>query len=195
MSQLRRTRARRDRRGRDPELVAAPVRSRRSPAKKASVRASPVAVQWVGSRAFLSPAEIRRTARAALREGGRPTLRLSIAVVPDRQLTRLHAEWLGDPTPTDVLSFDLTDDLSESGEIVASHTCARRTARARGVEPGRELALYVVHGILHLCGHDDQRTRARTAMRAAEQRVLAALGWPADLAPHDEVPRRSRRAS
>lgn len=193
MSQLRRTHARRGHRGRDPD-VAAP-RARRSAAKKLAARAPAVAVQWIGSRAFLTAAELRRTARAALREGGRPALRLSIAVVPDRQLTRLHAEWLGDPTPTDVLSFDLTDDLSEAGEIVASHTCARRTARARKVEPGRELALYVVHGVLHLCGHDDHTARERTAMRAAEQRVLAALGWPPDLAPHDEAPRRSRRAS
>lgn len=121
-------------------------------------------------------------------------LRLSIAVVPDRRLTRMHAEWLGDPTPTDVLSFDLGDEVSEAGEIVASHTCARRTARERGVEPGRELALYVVHGILHLCGHDDHAPRDRAAMRAAETRVLAALGWPPDLAPHDEVAQRARRA-
>ncbi len=194
MSQLRRTHARRGHRGRDPDVVAARKPVRRGAAKAPVAREPTVAVQWVGARPFLTLAEIRRTARAALREGGRPALRLSIAVVPDRRLTRLHAEWLGDPTPTDVLSFDLSDDLSEAGEIVASHDCARRTARARGVAPGRELALYVVHGVLHLCGYDDHAARERAAMRAAEQRVLAALGWPADLAPHDEVPRRSRRA-
>jgi len=185
VSALRRTHARRGHRGRAPEVRA----------PKSAPRAAAVAVQWIGSKPFLTDAELRRTARAALREGGRPGLRISVAVVPDRQLTRLHAEWLGDPTPTDVLSFDLSDELSDAGEIVASHTCARRTARARGVEPGRELALYVVHGILHLCGHDDHAPRKRAAMRAAEQRVLAALGWPADVAPHDEVPRRPRRAS
>lgn len=184
MSALRRTHARRGRRGRDPRV----------PARKSSTRAPAVSVQWIGSKPFLTDAEIRRTVRAALREGRRPGLLISVAVVPDRQLTRLHQEWLGDPTPTDVLSFDLSDDCSEAGEIVASHACARRTARARGVEAGRELALYVVHGILHLCGHDDRAPRERAAMRAAEQRVLTALGWPADVAPHDEVPRRPRRA-
>ncbi len=98
----------------------------------------------------------------------------------------MHAEWLDDASPTDVLSFDLSDEISEAGEIVVSHTCARRTARARRVDPRRELALYIVHGILHLCGHDDHAQRARAAMRAAERRVLATLGWPPDLAPHDE---------
>ncbi|MCY2960512.1 MAG: rRNA maturation RNase YbeY [Planctomycetota bacterium] len=194
MSLLRRTHARRGHRGRDPEVPGAKTRRRGKPAQATTGRAPPVDVQWVGSRPFLSGAEIRRTARAALREGGRPRLRVSIAVVPDRQLTRLHAEWLGDPTPTDVLSFDLSDDLSEAGEIVASHTCARRTARQRGVAAGRELALYVVHGILHLCGHDDHTRSDRAAMRAAEERVLGSLGWPSDLAPHDEVAKRSRRA-
>jgi probable rRNA maturation factor len=185
VSRLRRTHARRGRRGRDPEVAVPTAPKRRASSKSPRVRATPVAVRWVGSRPFLSDLELRRTARAALREGGRPALRLSIAVVPDRELTRLHGEWLGDPTPTDVLSFDLSDDLSEAGEIVASHTCARRTARERGVPAGRELALYVVHGVLHLCGHDDHDRRERAAMRAAERRVLARLGWPDDDAPHD----------
>jgi probable rRNA maturation factor len=151
-------------------------------------------VRWDGARPFLSAAELRRTARAARAEGGRPRLRLSVAIVGDRALARLHGTWLGDSAPTDVLSFDLTDALSEAGEVVASHACARRTARARGVDPRRELALYVVHGVLHLCGHDDRAPRARAAMRAAEARVLARLGWPPDELPHDETERRARRA-
>ncbi len=165
-----------------------PVRAKpvRAASAHVTARLSPLAVQWTGSDPFLSAAEIRRTARAALREGERTDLRLSIAIVTDRELTRLHADWLGDASPTDVLSFDLSDEHSAAGEIVVSHTCARRTARARRVDPGRELALYVVHGILHLCGHDDHSQRDRRAMRGAEQRVLASLGWPPDSAPHDD---------
>lgn len=144
-------------------------------------------MRWVGGPAFLSDARIRRAARAALRAGGRPDLELSLVFVRDRELTRMHADWLGDPSPTDVLSFDLGD----AGEIVTSFECARRTARERGVDPGRELSLYVVHGVLHLCGHDDRTKPDRARMRAAERAVLLSLGWDDDPAPHDEVrPRR-----
>ncbi|MBL8860794.1 MAG: rRNA maturation RNase YbeY [Planctomycetes bacterium] len=175
---------------------AGPAAARGSRARGAGVpRPAAVDVRWIGARPFASEAEIRRTARAALREGRRADLRLSVALVPDRALARLHAEWLGDPAPTDVLSFDLSDGSSSAGEIVASHECARRTARARGVDPRRELALYVVHGVLHLCGHDDHAPRQRAAMRAAERRVLATLGWPDDDAPHDEIVVRRPRAS
>lgn len=195
MSRLRRTHARRGRRGRDPEPArrAASAPKSRAPASKRAP--APVDVRWEGGRPFLTAAEIRRTARAALREGRRPALRLSIALVTDRAIARLHGEWLADPTPTDVLSFDLGDDLSEAGEVVASHDCARRVARERGVDAGRELALYVVHGVLHLCGHDDHAPRERARMRAAERRVLSALGWPDDPGPHDGPPQRARRAS
>jgi probable rRNA maturation factor len=180
VSHLRRTHARRGHRGRDPEEAP---RSRRS---------GRIEVRWEGGRPWISEADLRRTARAARSEGGRPALSLSIGIVSDRALARMHGEWLSDPTPTDVLSFDLSDALSEAGEVLASHECARRTARARGVEPGRELALYVVHGVLHLCGHDDHAPRDRARMRAAEARVLARLGWPPDDAPHDETARGRR---
>ncbi len=146
-------------------------------------------MRWIGGRAFLSDVRIRQAARAALRAGGRPDLELSLVFVRDRELTRMHADWLGDPTPTDVLSFDLGD----AGEIVTSFECARRTARARGVEPGRELSLYVVHGVLHLCGHDDRTRPERARMRAAERAVLLSLGWEDDPAPHDEI--RHRRGA
>lgn len=143
-------------------------------------------MRWIGGRAFLSDARIRRAARAALRAGGRPDLELSLVFVRDRELTRMHADWLGDPSPTDVLSFDLGD----AGEVVTSFECARRTARARGVEPGRELSLYVVHGVLHLCGLDDRTKPERVRMRAAERAVLLSLGWEDDPEPHDELRRR-----
>lgn len=185
MSRVRRTHARRGRRGREPELPA-PVRR---------TRPTTVDVTWVGGEPFLGAAAIRKAARAALAEGRRPNLRLSIACLTDRRLAGLHDEWLGDPSPTDVLSFDLSDGTSESGEILVSHECARRTARARAVDARRELSLYVVHGVLHLCGHDDHGPRDRARMRAAEARVLASLGWAPDSHPHDETDRRSRRGA
>jgi len=92
-----------------------------------------------------------------------------VALVDDRTIARLHERFLGDPTPTDVLSFP-------HGEIVASGDTALREARARGIDPVHELLLYVVHGALHLAGHRDKNAKERGRMRAAERRVLAALG-------------------
>ncbi len=92
-----------------------------------------------------------------------------VALVDDRTIAKLHGRYLGDPTPTDVLSFP-------HGEIVVSGDTARREALARGIAPLHELLLYVVHGALHLAGHRDKKARDRALMRRAERRVLAALG-------------------
>ena len=84
-------------------------------------------------------------------------------------MARLHEQFLGRKGPTDVLSFP-------DGEIVVSGDTALREARSRGVEPLHELVLYVVHGALHLAGHDDRRPRDRARMRDAERRILRELG-------------------
>jgi probable rRNA maturation factor len=84
----------------------------------------------------------------------------------------LHGEHLGDPTPTDVMSF-LVDDAAE---IVVSVQTAARVAKRLGHAVRAEIALYVVHGLLHTLGFDDVRVRDRQRMRVAEREVLATLG-------------------
>jgi probable rRNA maturation factor len=96
--------------------------------------------------------------------------------VTDRELARLHGERLGDPSPTDVMAFDLGPGKGVAGEVYVSAERARRVSRERDEPPERELALYVVHGCLHLCGFDDRRPRDRARMRAAERSVLSRLG-------------------
>ncbi|MEO2163828.1 MAG: rRNA maturation RNase YbeY [bacterium] len=54
---------------------------------------------------------------------------------------------------------------------------AREVSSTRGTSLRRELALYVVHGVLHLCGFDDHKDRDRTEMRVAECAVLESLGY------------------
>ncbi|HUR26649.1 MAG TPA: rRNA maturation RNase YbeY, partial [Planctomycetota bacterium] len=58
-------------------------------------------------------------------------------------------------------------------------------ARAQRSSVERELALYIVHGCLHLCGHDDRAARARRKMRVAERCVLAELGFEDDPTPFE----------
>ena len=115
---------------------------------------------------------LARVVRATLAFAERPDLAVSLLLTDDREIARLHAEHLGDPTPTDVMSF-LVDDAAE---IVVSVQMARRVAREHGHEPRAEVALYVVHGLLHTLGFDDVRARDRKRMRAAEREVLAMLG-------------------
>ena len=122
---------------------------------------------------------------AALDHAGRARESIDVVLVDDRTLARLHARFLGDPTPTDVIAFDLAgEEDGIEAEIYVSHECARRMAAVRGVAVDRELCLYVVHGALHLCGFDDRTKRARARMRRAEARVMDALGYPADRGPH-----------
>jgi probable rRNA maturation factor len=97
--------------------------------------------------------------------------------VSDAELARLHAEHLDDPSPTDVMAFDLGEEGGgPAGEVYVSVERARAVARERELAPEAELLLYVVHGCLHLCGHDDHEPRARARMRAAERAVLTRLG-------------------
>jgi probable rRNA maturation factor len=129
---------------------------------------------------------------AAFEYARRETPAIDVVLVDDRTLARMHGRFLGDPTPTDVIAFDLSDDSSGRGgrsggigaEIYASHECARRVAAERGVDPARELALYVVHAALHLCGFDDHSARGRKRMRAAESKIMDGLGYPPDRGPH-----------
>lgn len=102
---------------------------------------------------------------------------LSIVVVGARTMARLHGEYMNDPTPTDVLTFDLGTSIDRrrlEGEIVVCADVALEHAGRRGVR--RELALYVAHGVLHLAGYDDHTPRGYARMHAREDALLEALG-------------------
>lgn len=117
------------------------------------------------------PALVRRVVRAALRHVDRPDLAVSLLITDDAEIAAIHGEYLGDPTPTDVISFALDD----GAELVVSRETARRCAREHGHTIGAELALYIVHGILHVTGYDDVRARDRVRMREAERAVMRML--------------------
>jgi probable rRNA maturation factor len=103
---------------------------------------------------------------------------ISLAVVDDATIRTINARHLGHDWPTDVISFVLSDpeDPVFSGELVVSAEMAAATARDAGADPRAELALYVVHGLLHLCGLDDRDPDSEAEMRRSEERILAAEG-------------------
>jgi probable rRNA maturation factor len=112
---------------------------------------------------------MRQAVRAIVRDAGIVEATISIAIVDDATIARLHQQFLDDPTPTDVLSFVLerTEDSLE-GEVLASADTAKACAPQYNLSPEDELLLYVIHGTLHLVGYDDTTPRQRAVMRKKE---------------------------
>ena len=90
---------------------------------------------------------------------------ISVAIVSDRTIARLHVDFMGIPGPTDVLTF-------EHGEIVMSAETAALYATEHGHRIEQELALYTIHGLLHLNGFDDATSRDAARMQKVQTRVL-----------------------
>jgi probable rRNA maturation factor len=101
-----------------------------------------------------------------LRSGSASIPMIGVAIISDRQMANLHQRFSGIAGATDVLTF-------HHGEIVISAETARRRARAFGSTTEDELRLYILHGLLHLCGFDDTSARARAAMRQVQDQLLA----------------------
>lgn len=136
----------------------------------------------------LSDDALRAAVCAALEHGGQAGRRVDVVLVDDPTLTELHGRFLDDPTPTDVIAFELGEGDADDdpwGEVYVSVDRAREVAARRGVEAARELALYCVHGTLHLVGFDDIDPGDRARMREAERHVMSQLGYVADGAPHE----------
>ena len=91
---------------------------------------------------------------------------IEISLIDDAEIGRVHGEFLDDPTPTDVITFD-------HGEILVSLETAERQARQHGCDFFEEVARYVVHGLLHLAGYEDASTVDRSRMVAVQEAVLA----------------------
>lgn len=109
---------------------------------------------------------------------------LSIGVIGDSAMRRFNREFHATDESTDVLSFDLSDDREIEGEILVCAPYARREARARGLPWQTEIVLYVVHGLLHLCGEDDHVPADARRMRRIEREILGRLGLPL---PHSHL--------
>ncbi len=92
---------------------------------------------------------------------------VEVAIVSDRVIADVHRRFMNIPGPTDVITF-------EHGEIVASAQTAALYARQYGHGVDRELALYIIHGLLHLNGYDDHTRSDAARMGRTQQRILQA---------------------
>ena len=106
---------------------------------------------------------------------------VSVAIVNDSRMRELNSRFTGTDAATDVLAFPLERGRGASegdvlGEIVASGETALREAAERGVPPEAELALYVIHGVLHLLGYRDHTDADRNRMYRKESTLLRKVG-------------------
>lgn len=130
-----------------------------------------------------------RALRASLRTPSPacPPGELSVVFLTDPALAQLHADFMDDPTPTDVITFEGDAAAGLAGEICVSADTAAAYARVHRRDFATELTLYVVHGWLHLAGYDDLRPDRKRRMRAAEARAMKLL------AAHAAIPAFRRR--
>jgi probable rRNA maturation factor len=139
----------------------------------------------------LSQAKIKKTARALLAAVDEAASSLSISLVGDRTIRSLNCQHRGKDRATDVLSFPLFEpkalrrkdaDAEERllGDIVISLDTAARQAKAYDAPLQAEVERLLIHGVLHLMGHDHEKPGERRRMEAEERRLAAAIGmhWP-----------------
>jgi probable rRNA maturation factor len=146
---------------------------------------------WLTTEAKIAPTILAYIRKHLLQAHGRltpPLEELSLALVNDKKMSQLHQQFLGIPGPTDVLTFPLEINKKNqalSGEIVICVPEARRRCRETGQELRKELLLYALHGLLHLCGFDDRTDRQFQRMHRMEDQILTRLGVGPVFAPPD----------
>ena len=98
---------------------------------------------------------------------------LEVALVDDATSARVHEDFMNIADPTDVITF-------HHGEIVIGVEVAQRQAAEYGEPLTREILRYLVHGLLHLAGHEDADGTQQAVMTAAQEKIVTSL-WTAAL--------------
>lgn len=128
---------------------------------------------------ILSDKEIHKIVIQCLKREGRDAEDLYIAIVGDKLIKRLSYEYLNQRHITDVLSFDLSDSGSKavSGQIIVNAQLAKKKAATLRISPKTELAMYIIHGLLHLIGYDDKKEKEAQKMHSTTLSLLHELGY------------------
>jgi probable rRNA maturation factor len=90
---------------------------------------------------------------------------IEFSLVSDEAIAKVHGDFMDDPTPTDVITF-------HHGEIIISLETASRQAREHGIAYENEVALYIIHGLLHLAGWEDTEPGMRAEMHTLQSQIL-----------------------
>jgi probable rRNA maturation factor len=184
--------------GKRPSPGRAPSRRRRAQRTDRSDGGSDgIEISNRQSHVPIGAASIRKTVRVVLAAEQVTAARISVALTDNVTVRRVNRNYLQHDYDTDVLSF-LFESTPEKaakpkrggadavrprgcgrridGEVLISAEMAAQTAGQFGWNPRDEVTLYLVHGLLHLCGYDDLTPVERRIMRARERAILAELG-------------------
>jgi len=135
----------------------------------------------------------RSAAEAAIAESAYPDLatvrpvEISVRLTSDSQVQALNAEWRGKDKPTNVLSFPMAEPYELQaetfiaremllGDIILAHGVCASEARDKGISLENHAVHLMVHGTLHLLGHDHHNDDEAADMEAREIRALERLG-------------------
>jgi probable rRNA maturation factor len=152
---------------------------------------------------------LKATAQKLLNASNEKDSSLSLTLVDDRTIRNLNREHRGKDTSTDVLSFPLVDATHRGspstarlrrsaqdgsaavpmnmermlGDVVISVDTAKRQATGYDASLQDEVHRLLIHGVLHILGHDHEKIRERARMEAEERRLAEAIGmkWPYDV--------------
>ena len=131
---------------------------------------------------------LRRVSREVLAAQGVAAAEMGLVIADEETMQRLNRDYRGIDATTDVLAFSLQeassadeafvtppDGLTHLGEVIICHPQAQRQALEQGHSLDRELAILLIHGILHLLRYDHETPEQEPRMRAEEQRILSLL--------------------
>lgn len=131
----------------------------------------------------LNSPQILKIIKKILRHENVDQATLSIVFVSHQKIKALNKKYLNRDHATDVLAFDLNDHTPSGrkskvviGDIIVSTDAALKYASGDQIVLAKEITLYVIHGILHLCGYDDHEPGDVQRMRRKEQEILSYLG-------------------
>jgi len=137
---------------------------------------------------YIDEALIRKAAKTALETKKEyDSFELGIVITDNENIHRINKEYRNIDEPTDVISFALLegegdfvmppDDTLHLGEVVISYPRAVEQAKEQKHSTERELAWLVVHGVLHLLGHDHETDADRAAMQTIENDILVKIDF------------------
>lgn len=118
-------------------------------------------------------AKIAKIVRIFLKLEGVDCDEVDISFISDKEMRAMHLEFFDDPSPTDCISFPIDCDealgYKHLGEVIVCPEVACRYSSKKKLVYLDELVLYIIHGLLHLCGYDDLDPQPRKVMRKRER--------------------------
>lgn len=125
---------------------------------------------------------LKHTLRSLMTAVGQADAAISVTLVDDAAIQEINRDHRGKDKPTDVLSFPLEPEPFAQekllGDIVISIDTAKRQAANYDAPLQREIYRLLIHGLLHVLGHDHEEAKERAKMEAEERRLSAAIDMP-----------------